>query len=305
MTMRLLIDYIIHVKVPMPYKEAVPTLRPRKEPKAIDIYQTPPPDRSRIEWLEYGLQTRKHETLGWLKHELISHNLLVDTKAAIWALVLSDYACLQAARDGMEKTLGAKYVDPREHKGVQGKKSGGKFVSLKKASQMGVPKNMWAPGHLIYAYGVDRATFRRRLKAEKEGMVIGETIGKHIGTSVISNRQLARERYDAKFFYAREKALTNREPTKADQNVPEWDCYKYRVAYWEKEFEEKALDEQDMSYYARLAREHDERQPFVQQDILDALIEGHSCHSYRALSKHINDWCSPWTIEKWFKSHPS
>ncbi len=47
-----------------------------------------------------------------------------------------------------------------------------------------------------------------------------------------------------------------------------------------------------MSYYLRLAREHDERQPFVMQDILDALIEGHSCHSYRALSKHINDWCS-------------
>ena len=38
---------------------------------------------------------------------------------------------------------------------------------------------------------------------------------------------------------------------------------------------------------------------------MDALIEGHSCHSYRALSKHINDWCSPWAIEKWLKLHPT
>ena len=73
----------------------------------------------------------------------------------------------------MEEALGDKYVDPREHKGVRGKDSGGKFVSLKKASQMDVPKNMWSLGYLVYAYGVDRATFRRRLKAVKEGIVIG------------------------------------------------------------------------------------------------------------------------------------
>ena len=38
---------------------------------------------------------------------------------------------------------------------------------------------------------------------------------------------------------------------------------------------------------------------------MDALIDGHSCHSYRALSKLINNWCSPWTIEKWLKAHPT
>ncbi len=117
---------------------------------------------------------------------------------------------------GLSKALGDKYVDPREHKGIQGKASGGNFVSLKKASQMDVPKNMWTLGYLVYAYGVDRATFRRRLKAEKAGIVIGGTIGKHIGTSVINNRQLARERYDAKCFYARQKALTA-SPLKTDK----------------------------------------------------------------------------------------
>ena len=197
----------------MPYKEAVPALRPRKAPKQLDVYRPPAPDRTRIEWLEYGLLTRKHETKGWLLNELQTHLVLLDTKAALWARVLSDYACLEAARQGMEKALGDKYVDPREHKGVQGKASGGKFVSLKKASQLTVPKNMWTLGYLLYAYGVDKATFRRRLAAEKEGIMIGGTIGKHIGTSVINNRQLARERYDAKFFYARQKALMNCELT--------------------------------------------------------------------------------------------
>ncbi len=89
--------------------------------------------------------------------------------------------------------------------------------------------------------------------------------------------------------------------------MPEWQYYKFRVTYWGKLWADtcKELDAQEMSYYSRLAREHDERQPYIQQDILDALIEGHSCHSYRALSKHINDWCSPWAIEKLFKSHPT
>ena len=189
----------------MPYRQGTPALRPRKVPKQLKILtQNPPPSKTQIGWLEYGLETRKHEKKGWLKEELQKHYLLADTKAALWARVLSDYACTEAAREGMAKALGPGYVDPREHKGVQGKASGGKFVSLKKSSQLGVPKNVWTLGYLLHAYGVDKATFRRRWKASKEGIAVCEPIGKHhIGTSVINNRQLASERYDAKFFYAR------------------------------------------------------------------------------------------------------
>ncbi len=125
----------------------------------------PPPTRTQIGWLECGLQSRKHERKGWLKAELIKHKLLAETKSALWARVLSDYACTEAAREGMEQALGDKYKDPREHKGVQGKASSGRFVSLKKASQIGIPKNMWTLGYLVYAYDVDKATFRRRWKA--------------------------------------------------------------------------------------------------------------------------------------------
>jgi hypothetical protein len=206
----------------MPYKEGPPTLRPRpdaKQPKVVT--HVAPPVRTQIWWLEYGLQTRKHERKGWLKEELLKHKLVADNKTAMWTRVLSDYACTEAGREGMEKALGKNYVDPREHKGVQGKQSGGRYISLKKESQIGVPKNIWTLGYLMHAYGVDKATFRRRWKAAKEGIKMTETVGNHVGTSVINNRKLARERYDAKFFYAREKALQCREATEPDQKVKE------------------------------------------------------------------------------------
>jgi hypothetical protein len=65
-----------------------------------------------------------------------------NTKAALWARVLSDYACTEVAREGMEKALRQNYLDPREHKGVHGKQSGGRFISLKKDSQLGIPINI-------------------------------------------------------------------------------------------------------------------------------------------------------------------
>ncbi len=41
----------------------VPTLRPRKVPKQQEVVaQMPSPIRTQIRWLEYGLQTRRHET---------------------------------------------------------------------------------------------------------------------------------------------------------------------------------------------------------------------------------------------------
>ncbi len=90
---------------------------------------------------------------------------------------------------------------------------------------------------------------------------MSETVGNHVGTSVINNRKLARERYDAKFFYAREKALQCREATEPDQKVKEWQCHKYRVAYCGRRFDENVLTDEEISYYHRLAREHDDWQP--------------------------------------------
>jgi hypothetical protein len=52
-----------------------------------------------------------------------------------------------------------------------------------------------------------------------------------------------------------------------------------------------------------MAREHDARQPFIEEELLDAL-KNNVCTSYRQLSKHINGWCAAATVETWLKSHP-
>jgi hypothetical protein len=59
-----------------------------------------------------------------------------------------------------------------------------------------------------------------------------------------------------------------------------------------------------MSHYVGLAKEQDARQPYIKDDILDALKMCNNCMSNCALSKHINNWCSPYTIETWLRSHP-
>ncbi len=132
---------------------------------------------------------------------------------------------------------------------------------------------------------------------------------KHTDTSVITCRVLARERFNAKFFYTHEKAITSRDldplsPTQS-QYRDERLRYKYRVGYWGKEFDKLIETHQDVSAYERMAKQHDERQPFIQEEIMDALIHSNNCTSYRALSKHTNGWCSPATIEVWLKSHPT
>ncbi len=64
-----------------------------------------------------------------------------------------------------------------------------------------------------------------------------------------------------------------------------------------------AAKKADLSVYERMAREHLNRQPTIAEDLVEAL-KANVCRSYRALSKVINGWCSPVTIETWFKAHP-
>jgi hypothetical protein len=53
-----------------------------------------------------------------------------------------------------------------------------------------------------------------------------------------------------------------------------------------------------------MAREHDARQPFIQEELVEAL-KNNVCTSNRQLAKHINGSCATATIETWLKSHPT
>ena len=304
------IDLSRVVVVPMPFKGPKVVLRQR--PDKVSTSQAalkPPPVKSSMEWLKYGLSTRRHEKPGWLKDALVENNILpADDKVALWNRVLLDYQCQLSCLEGMQHVLGSEYKDPREYTGIRDKNSGGKYVSTKKTSQQGIPKNVFTIPYLMWAYDVKKPTFKRRLKESKQG-IIEVAPKKHTDTSVINCRVLARERFNAKYFYTHEKAITSRDvdpmATTQAQYRPEWLRYKYRVGYWGKEFDKLIETQQDVSAYERMARQHDERQPFIQDEIMDALIHSNNCTSYRALSKHTNGWCSPATIEVWLKSHPT
>ncbi len=121
----------------------------------------------------------------------------------------------------MRLALGAAFTDPREHKGNQG--DGGKFVSAKKESQAGIPKNMWTIPYLLYAYDVKRSNFQNKRKIDKDGAAkLTEGYKKrqlwNKGTCVISNRDAAKRKYNAnaRYFFSRTKALN-------PANVPEYE----------------------------------------------------------------------------------
>ena len=148
-----------------------------------------------------------------------------------------------SAIEGMRLALGPKFVDPREYKGVAGIK--GKFVSEKKDSQLGVPKNMWTIPFLLYAYDVKRSNFQNKRRDDKKGVcVLTGGLAKRVqynkGDCVISNRVVSRRKYTAKYFYSRSKALNPatipvyKNPTLHDDGLcttREWNSYTLRVKH--------------------------------------------------------------------------
>jgi hypothetical protein len=125
----------------MPYKDAQIQTRGKDDRTTEQVELLPSrvrqiPDRTSLQWLEWGLKSRTHEKPGWLRDKLLELGLLEASDEALWKRVISDYKCQLEAIEGMRLALGIRFVDPREHKGSQGDE--GKFVSRKKESQAGV-----------------------------------------------------------------------------------------------------------------------------------------------------------------------
>ncbi len=145
--------------------------------------------------------------------------------------------------------------------------------------------------YLCYAYNVSSKTFYKRWTAD----TLGKQKPEHRvfrGSSVIDNLELCIERYTQKYFYAKEKAMSG-DPPLITPMPKEWNYFTYRMAYWGGEYEN--VKEQHHHYLSRLVRQHLARQPFIKDEILDAL-KGDICRSYRSLTKFINGWCCATTI---------
>ena len=228
----------------MPYKDKTSTKRARHEPvKIVDEEDVSrlvvTPDRTPLQWLEYGLKSRTHEKRGWLREKLLSYDLMEPNREALWKRILSDYKCQLAAIEGMRLALGENFTDPRDYKGHSG--AGGKFVSRKKESQQDIPKNMWTIPYLLHAYDVKRSNFQNKRRADKKGkaVVIQKQGGFNRGDCVITNRAAAKRVYSPKFFFSRTKALAStvpelkpefrNDPTIPIFRCPEWRQYMIRV----------------------------------------------------------------------------
>ncbi len=77
---------------------------------------------------------------------------------------------------------------------------------------------------------------------------------------------------------------------KADPNPYAW------VSFWSDVYEANAAGNSevivtdDMTEYQRMARKHNSRQPFIENELIED-INSYSCVTYRQLSGHINHWC--------------
>jgi hypothetical protein len=237
----------------MPFKDSTSANRNQRdvqqhEPDVLPDRVYEPPERSNLEWLEYGLKSRTHEKKGRLKEKLLKYGLMEATDEALWKRVMSDYKCQLAGIEGMRLALGATFKDPRETKGHNGQF--GKFVTQKKDSQLDIPKNMWTIPYLLHAYGVKRSNFQNKRKADKKGatnltqkMQLNR-VQFNKGDCVITNRVASRRKYTAKYFFSRKKALDLTIPLAvtdhaADINEDEqlyrrkeWQLYSTRVRHY-------------------------------------------------------------------------
>ncbi len=81
-----------------------------------------------------------------------------------------------------------------------------------------------------------------------------------------------------------------------------------KFAYWNQVYEAweagdcKVKLDEDMHEYVRIATEHDARQPFIKDELIEA-INLYSCVTFRQLSGHINHWCQYSCISNWLHSH--
>ncbi len=147
-----------------------------------------------IEWLQYGLETRRHEKRGRLRRILIHHQLLKDTKVNLWKRVLSDYKYQQACFAGMKaacEVMGTTFKDPRAHVAKPSTKDGGRFVSERPKSQKGIPKGYLALPYLYHAYDIYRLTFQRQLKNDNLGFVFVKpynSVSRHMDPIHTENR---------------------------------------------------------------------------------------------------------------------
>ena len=239
--------------------------------------------RSTIEWLKFGLQSRRHEKKGWLREALTSSGLLGPSEGDLWRRLISDYKSQLAHIEGMEAfatSMNLPFDDPRRSGNGGMRDEGGLWLSKKSKSQKNIPKNPLTIPYLLYAYGVSRSSFKRRVMADRKGVPM-EAFDRRKVTktfvSVIESRTAASNMYTPRYFYVKEAIMCD---DKSGYGLN----HAGRIMRLGKKFDALVERNGDISRWERQAREHDARFPFIKQELIDAL-EAQVCRSYRQLSR--------------------
>ena len=273
--------------VPFVLKEPISRkdLRPRQQKcdrSQDSLTQVSDPRRTPVEWLKYGLESRRHEKRGWLKEALQSSSLLGRSENDVWRRVISDYKSQLAHIEGMRAFadhMNLAFEDPRRASNGGKRTTGGLWVTAKSPSQTNIPKNPLTIPYLLHAYGVSRSSFKRRVEADKRGVPI-ERYDTRAGPknffSVIVSRTAAQQKYTPRFFYVQEAIMCE---DKEGFGMK----YTDRIAQLGRRFDALVSRNGDISRWSRQAREHDARHQYIKQELIDAL-EAQVCRSYRQLS---------------------
>jgi hypothetical protein len=74
-------------------------------------------------------------------------------------------ACL--GLEGMKEVLGDKFVDRWDYHGIRGKETDGRLISTKSKRLQGIPQNVYTIPYLMWAYGVNKCSFKRSKNGNK------------------------------------------------------------------------------------------------------------------------------------------
>jgi hypothetical protein len=182
-----------------------PRTRSGKEPNVNSVEKSSKHNGSRlytssnpIATLKAVLHTVRHQTLGWLKQDLIASGELLDNKEAIQAKVWADYNAQLIHVRAKQDILGLEYNPLMV---IPGRDKDGKFSFCKNVD---VPKHYLSLGYLLYAYDVTQSTFKRlRVRG---GKALPKQVPHNKGQCVLLDQKFASCLYTVRYFYVEHRS---------------------------------------------------------------------------------------------------
>jgi hypothetical protein len=276
----------------MPHRGKKAALRPKHQmatrtQPSDEVGESPFKSMSTMKLLQHGLASSMHRKFGWLTNLLLAQgnflslaltltlsltpnlNLILslgifnNSKDEVKARVGIDYANQISYIEGVRAVRGEDEAFNPQFVDVRGKD--GKFVRHTK-NKISVPKNPTTVQYLIWAYGVSYPTFKRWKKEDFKSM---NYVPLHAGKTVIDNPEYAMTVYTPQRMYINEQMTTWYENQRTHSRRVDAAAKKNQRLVIKRAWTH--LLEEDKVVYEKMARDHQARQPFIKECLVDAL----------------------------------